>query len=231
MVWSVPKIWEGGDVWVIGGGPSITKQFGVSVNVVNDVVIGKQPLSLYSPFMEAIHKKHVIGINVAYMIGTWIDMVFFGDNGFFVAHKEGLFKFPGIKISCTNGVEKFPWVKFLHKNPAHPFGISPSPNNVSWNKNSGAAALSVAVHTGAKRIFLLGFDMRLDEQNTQHFHSIYNGNGKPKNPRNLPFQRHLQGFPAIARDAKTMGVEIYNVNPQSAINEFPKLTLQEALTK
>ena len=73
--------------------------------------------------------------------------------------------------------------------------------------------------------------MCLDEQNSQHFHSIYNGNGKPKNPRNLPFQRHLQGFPAIARDAKTMGVEIYNVNPQSAINEFPKLTLQEALTK
>lgn len=231
MLWTVPKIWEGGDVWVIGGGPSITKEFNIPQEIVNRVVIEKQPLSLYSSYMESIHKKHVIGINVAYMIGEWVDIVFFGDGSFFDAHKERLYMFSNLKVSSVPQTEKFSWIKTLNKDPSHPFGISTHPATVSWNKNSGASAISVAVHTGAKRIFLLGFDMRLDEQNTQHFHSIYNGNGKPKNPRNLPFQRHLQGFPAIARDAKTIGVEIYNVNPQSAINEFPKLTLQEALTK
>jgi len=75
----------------------------------------------------------------------------------------------------------------------------------------------------------LGFDMRLDTANSQHFHSVYNTNGKPKNVRSLPFQRHLQGFPAIARDAKSLGIQIINVNPESAINEFPKMSLKEAL--
>ena len=95
MNWTVPRIWEGGDVWIIGGGPSITKEFQIPSEVVNDVVIGKKPLSLYSPYMESIHKKHVIGINVAYMLGPWVDMVFFGDNNFFrrcsVCHRNGGF--------------------------------------------------------------------------------------------------------------------------------------------
>jgi hypothetical protein len=229
MNWTVPRIWEGGDVWIIGGGPSITKEFQIPSEVVNDVVIGKKPLSLYSPYMESIHKKHIIGINVAYMLGPWVDMVFFGDNNFFVRHKEALYQFPGLKLSCTPSTDKFPWVKYLSRNPTRPAGISPTPQTVSWNKNSGAAAISVAVHTGAKRIFLLGFDMRLDTANSQHFHSVYNVNGQPKNVRSLPFQRHLQGFPAIARDAKSLGIQIINVNPESAINEFPKMSLKEAL--
>jgi len=32
--------------------------------------------------------------------------------------------------------------------------------------NSGAAAISVAVHTGAKRVILLGFDMSLGDIKT-----------------------------------------------------------------
>lgn len=228
MLWPVPKIWEGGDVWIIGGGPSITKQFGVSQKVVYDVVMGKQPLSLYSPFMESIHKKHVIGINVAYMIGDWVDMVFFGDSSFFDQHKNNLYNFPNLKVSCAPQTAKFPWVKTVNKDPSHPFGISTNPSTVSWNKNSGGSAISVAVHMGAKRIFLLGFDMKLID-NKQHFHSQYNRSGEPKNITRLPFQRHLQGFPAIAADAKKMGVEIINVNPDSAINDFRKVDLQEAL--
>lgn len=229
MNWSVPRIWEGGDVWIIGGGPSITKEFSIPNEVVNQVVIDKQPLSLYSPYMEQIHKKHIIGINVAFMLGPWVDMVFFGDNNFFVSNKEALYKFPGLKLSCAPSTDKFPWVKYLNKNPTHPAGISPTPQTVSWNKNSGGCAISVAAHTGVKRIFLLGFDMCLDTANSQHFHSVYNTNGQPKNVRNLPFRRHLQGFPAIANDAKKLGIQIINVNPNSAINEFPKMTLKEAL--
>jgi hypothetical protein len=163
------------------------------------------------------------------MLGPWVDMVFFGDNNFFVRHKEALYQFPGLKLSCTPSTDKFPWVKYLSRNPTRPAGISPTPQTVSWNKNSGGCAISVAAHTGVKRIFLLGFDMRLDTANSQHFHSVYNVNGQPKNVRSLPFQRHLQSFPAIARDAKSLGIQIINVNPESAINEFPKMSLKEAL--
>jgi hypothetical protein len=228
MNWSVPKIWEGGDVWIIGGGPSIIKQFDIPLDVVNDVVNRKLSPSLYSSYMESIHSKHIIGINIAYMLGNWVDMVFFGDHNFLELNKNSLYDFPNLKVSCVPKSEKYPWVHCLSKDPTHPFGITTHPMTVSWNKNSGAAAISVAEHTGAKRIFLLGFDMKLLD-NKQHYHSQYNNNGEPKNMERLPFNRPLQGFPIIAQDAKQIGIEIINVNPDSGIHNFPKVSLKEAL--
>jgi hypothetical protein len=72
MIWQVPRIWEGGDVWIIGGGPSITKEFNIPDEVVQSVLKKQSPLSVYSPYMSFLHDKHVIGINVAYMLGDWI---------------------------------------------------------------------------------------------------------------------------------------------------------------
>ena len=84
MRWTVPPIWEGDDVWILGGGPSVTMQFGIPNDVVEKVRKQELPPSVYSSYMKDIHNCHVIGINVAYLIGTWIDMVFFGDGKFFV---------------------------------------------------------------------------------------------------------------------------------------------------
>lgn len=105
MIWQVPRMWEGGDVWIIGGGPSVPKQFGIPDEVVQDVIKGISPPSVYSPYMSFIHDKHVIGINVAYLIGNWIDIIFFGDIGFFLKHQQGLASFPGLKVSCHPQME------------------------------------------------------------------------------------------------------------------------------
>ena len=97
MIWQVPRIWEGGDVWILGGGPSVPKQFNIPDKVVQEVVAGASP-SVYSPYMSFLHNKHVIGINVAYLIGDWIDMVFFGDASFFLPHQQRLAVFTGMKL-------------------------------------------------------------------------------------------------------------------------------------
>ena len=234
MNWVVPNnLWKGGDVWILGGGPSIITQFKIPQDVVDKVYKGELQLSAYSPYMESIHKKHVIGINVAYLIGDWIDMTFFGDDGYFLKHKESMFtQFFGLKVGCASSCQKYPWAKFLSRDKRVPYGISSNPRCVSWNGNSGAASISVAANAGAKRIFLLGFDMKLDENNAQHWHNVYHPE-KPVNSvkinKRLPFVRHLVGFPKIAADAKNKGLCIFNVNPDSAITEFPKITLQEAL--
>jgi len=231
MIWQVPPIWEGGDVWIIGGGPSVPRQFGIPEKVIQSVVNGTSSPSVYSPYMEYLHDKHVIGINVAYLIGDWIDAVFFGDQGFFLTHQAGLARFPGLKVSCSPGIEKTPWVKYLGRDKTKIRGITDNPKMVSWNGNSGAAAISMAVHAGAKRILLLGFDMQVNVNNDQHWHDIYGRKQpRPKNkPIRYPFERHLRGFPEIARDAKRMGVEILNVNSDSAITNFPKYNLKELI--
>lgn len=230
-MWNVPRMWEGGDVWILGGGPSVTKQFGIPDSVVQKVVAGISPPSVYSSYMSGIHNKHVIGINVAYLIGDWIDVVFFGDVGFFLIHKERLAKFPGLKVCCHPSVEKHNWVKYLLRDRNKSKGISNAVNTISWNNNSGASAISMAAHAGAKRIILVGFDMKLNGNNQQHWHDLY-GKGEIRGVRELqklPFERHLRGFPEIARDARKLGIEILNASPTSAIDDFPKFSVKELL--
>jgi hypothetical protein len=228
-------MWEGGDVWIIGGGPSIPKQFGVPNGIIQQVCDGTSPPSVYSPFMEAIHDKHVIGVNMAYRIGDWIDMVVFGDGGFFLYEQNNLAIFPGLKVSCHPDARSEIWVKYLSRDTSKPNGLSGNPTMVSWNGNSGAAAINVAVHTGAARIILLGFDLNVIPNKTQHWHDLYKrGTINSNDQRRIrkvaaTFERHLSGFPVIAEDAKKLGVEIINANPDSAINCFPKFTVKELL--
>ena len=231
MIWQVPRIWEEGDVWIIGGGPSVPKQFDIPNKIIHSVIRGTSP-SVYSPYMSALHDKHVIGINVAYLLGDWMDIVFFGDSGFFLKHQQALSKFQGLKVSCHPKANDVDWVKFLPRDKSHAQGISTNPMRVSWNGNSGAAAISLAVHTGAARVILLGFDMKVNESDNQHWHDEYGRMKIPtdqKRRRKMPFHRHLRGFPQIARDAKKMGVEILNASPDSAIECLPKVTAKELL--
>jgi hypothetical protein len=240
MIWSVPPIWEDGEVWILGGGPSVTKQFGISDDVVNDVINKVKPPSAYSPYMEAIHKKHVIGINVAFLIGKWMDVCFFGDGKFFQPNKEALAQWPGLKVTCSPGLSRIPWVKYLARDSKHTFGISSKPNSVSWNVNSGSAAVSMAANAGAKRIILVGFDMTLGKDGSKHWHKLYQPTLSPQDVRGLrrigiqcqvrmPFQRHLHGFPQMLKDAQARGIEIINACPESAITVFPKCNVKDLL--
>jgi len=97
--------------------------------------------------MEALYDKHVIGINVSYQIGDWIDMVFFGDGGFFLKYQKSLAEFPALKVSCSPKTNDVKWVKYLFRDKKHPRGITSNPKAVSWNGNSGASALARPVWT------------------------------------------------------------------------------------
>jgi hypothetical protein len=230
MSWVVPKIWENGDVWILGGGPSVTKQFGIPDSIVKAVIDKKAFPNAYSPYMEGIHNKHVIGINVAYLIGDWIDMIYFGDHGFFNNHIEGLANFPGLKISSHPQIEKVPWVKFIPRDLSKRWGISKNPNQIIWNGNSGGAAISIAANTGAKRIILVGFDMKLDDTTSmRHWHDLYNNGPESATKNKLPFEKHKKGFKQIIWDARARGIEILNASPDSAITELPKVTVKELL--
>lgn len=231
MSWKVPKMWQDEDVWILGGGSSVSKEFDIPQNIINKVLSGSLPPSVYSNYLKPLHNKHVIGINVAYLIGDWLDMVFFGDNNFFLQHMQGLADYPGLKVSCSPVTIKHPWVKYLPRDTKKRRGISSNNRSVSWNHNSGAAAISVAAYTGANRIILLGFDMKLNNDKRQHWHDVYKRGvyDDPNKLKKLPFYRHLAGFKFIAQDAARMGIEIINASPNSAISDFPKIAVSKLL--
>lgn len=235
-MWTVPRMWDEGDVFILGGGSSLTKQFDIPEEVVQAVKRKEESLSIYSPYLKALHNKHVIAINVLFLLGDWVDMMFFGDNKFYLAYKRKIADFSGLKVTChsvfTSGFKKEK-IKYLPKDNNHFQGISNNPSKVSWNRNSGAAAISVAANAGAKRIILLGFDMCLDAEGSQHSHTEYLNNrfldGKKKKQKKLPFPRHLKGFGEIQQDAKRRGIEILNASKISEIKVFQKINIKEVL--
>lgn len=233
MNWTVPDMWDGGECWIIAGGPSVPYQFGVPEETIKAVMSRSKKPSEYSPYLKPIHNKHIIGINNVYQIGSWIDVIFFGDCSWYLVHRRVLVDFPGIKITCCNrfegnGYDKNSGIKYLSKDKIHKKGISADNKKVSWNNNSGAASISVAAHLGVKRIILLGFDMSMDANSKySHWHGSHKKTNEPiKSP---PFKRHLVGFKQISEDATSMGIEIINANPKSLIDVFPKVNLTELL--
>lgn len=226
MKWTVPRVWEGGRCFLIGGGPSVLKQFNIPTEIVREVYAGSKAPSAYSPFLEPIHKEHIIAVNVAYRIGDWIDCMFFGDKDTYYENERLLPCFRGLKVSCAPGIENKPGIKWLRRDPRKKKGITTDPSQVCWNHNSGAAAMNLAVHMGVRQIILLGFDMKLDEKKNQHWHKFYAG--KLTDVGNT-MKTHLSYFPAIAEDLKKLGVEVLNANPDSNITEFRKVNIQDVL--
>lgn len=221
-MWFVPQIWSDGECFIIGGGASIWKQLGVSINDISKIQSGFIPLRELGKYFFLISHKHIIGVNVAYKLGSFIDILVFGDQKFYQEHRRELNEWNGgIRVTCDDRVND-PGIKVL-KRDEKMYGISSHKDKVCWNFNSGAMAINVAVHTGVKKIYLLGFDMNLQEGNS-HFHSEYNHQIEPE-----VFAKHLVGFDQIAVDAKNMGVEIINCNPDSAITQFPKVNLNEII--
>ena len=209
-------------------------QFGVPEQIISDVMIGKRSPAAYSPYLSPLHLKHVIGVNNAYQLGHWIDVVFFGDNSWYLVHRLRLAKHPGLKVTCNprfaSRGRRAGGVKHVERDRVTRHGISRRRTAVAWNGNSGAAAINLAVHFGVKRIILLGFDMKASGGNTHWHGSHHVGERDARKIKSPPFKRHLKGFPAIAQHAREMGVEIINASPDSEIKEFPRMSVKEILS-
>lgn len=232
MLWHVPRMWEDGKCYIIGGGASILRQFDVPTELAVSIQNNQIPLSHLSPYFAPIHGEHVIAINSAYKLGPWIDVMFFGDSGWYEKNRLDLALFTGIKVTCAiRLIDSFSSVniKCIERDKKKRHGISKEPGMVSWNAHSGGAAINLAVAFGVKTIYLLGFDMNSDNGKT-HWHGEYKKRlptvapprqrGKVPSTK-PPYIRHLRAYPDIAQDAKRMGVQIINTNSASAITVFP----------
>lgn len=222
-------MWEGADVWIIGGGASIAHQFNVPADVIKKVESGQEHISIYSKYLKPLHDKHVIGVNVSFMLGDWISALYFCDKSFYRIHRKRINEFRNLKVTCVNSIERKLLPSTLNikrMKRDNRLGLSKKADTICWNFNSGAAAIDFAIHTGAKRIMLLGFDMKPVEGRT-HFHQGFQTYGKPT--RDVVFNRFLKVFPQIEKEATNRGVQILNVNKDSAIEAFKKVDLKDVL--
>ena len=249
VLWKIPKIWNDCDCFIFGGGFSVIRQFGL------DPKLAPTTVEEYKAFGDLIKHyfvgKKVIGVNNAFMLGDWINIAFFGDKGQYWNYKSQYDSFGGLKVTCHPYYENNPIdnVMYVKRHREKRTGLTGKRKFIVWNFNSGSAAVNLARHFGAKRIYLLGFDMFTDiEYNRTHWHSGYPNKlntptvrdkkkGKKETVRvkkkevNPPYARHMKGFKDMAMQAVLLDLEIINLSPDSEIDVFPKMNVFDVLKK
>lgn len=98
-------------------------------------------------------------------------------------------------------------------------GLSTEADGVCNGRNSGYQAVNLAVLAGAKRIVLLGYDMRF-QNGKQHWF----GNHPIPNVEH-DFTQNAKHFRTMVEPLRELGVEVVNCSPGTFIDAFPRVPL------
>lgn len=111
------------------------------------------------------------------------------------------------------------WIQGFHNE-----GLSRDANFIHFNSNSGAQAINLAAHWGAKRLVLIGFDMKMVGSKRHWF-----GNHPGTLDKASDYRDWIWKFKKIASDLKRMGIECINCSMDSALDCFEKRPLASVL--
>ena len=129
--------------------------------------------------------------------------------------------------TCPRAKEKG-WKGIFQIRRGKSTGLERRPEFISWNKHSGASAINIAYHLGAKTVVLVAFDMKNLKGDDKHNWHDYHHTVPISD---IYTSRFMKVYPNIKRDAKILKVNIINANPDSGLNYFPKMTLEEAVER
>ena len=198
-------MWSGETVAIFGGGPSLTQE---QVN--------------------ACRGFRSIAINDAYLLAPWADVLYFPDVRWWKWHRnrEEFKRFSGMKVSIDNHAPEtvtdpdVTVLKDLSFGSMTDGRLSREPGGVYTGRNAGYQAINVAVLFGAKRIILLGYDMKSKDGRTHWF-----GDHPVKTDPQV-FRQYRMEFVRMAPTAERMGVEILNATPGSDLKAFSMVSLE-----
>jgi hypothetical protein len=95
------------------------------------------------------------------------------------------------------------------------------PAHFKAHHNSGCGAIALAVKGGARRVLMLGYDCQ-KTGGKAHWHADYAKLGNAGSIDKWPAR-----FQSLADDCR--GVEIINCSRETALEVFPRMSLEEAL--
>ncbi len=193
--------------------------------------------SLVAEDVERLRGLRTIAINDAYKLAPWADVLYACDSKWWGWHK-GVPEFAGRKFALEppadarsrklmETLKHFPRPHWAYPDVARlkgtgRFGLELEPDGLRLGSNSGYQAINLAVHFGAARILLLGYDMQGDHR---HFFGVHPDQSKP------PFRLCLEAFETLVAPLKELGVEVINCTRRTALHCFPEMSLEDALRK
>lgn len=159
--------------------------------------------SMSQALADSVRHLHRVVINTAYELAPDADALAANDAAFWSEYPEAR-QFAGRRFTAW----RYTGVETLQSNLVGPPSIS------------GVLALEVAIHLGATRCLLLGFDCR-----GGHFHGDYRGRAKRSTPTD--WNKHRNQFKAWQRARPAF--EVLNCTPESALDVFPRCPLDDAI--
>ena len=210
--WSVPKIWEGQTVAILASGPSLTREMA-------ELVKGKVKCIAVNNQGIPTHYNNVLEPALA----PWADVLYAADAKWWNCYKDRALAFQGFKVTLKGAVP-FKEVLALQQSPHRVFDERPT--HIVSGGNSGYQALHLAVHFGAKQIWLCGYDM-VSADKRRHNHD----NHPPRLNSRPNFATWLACFAKLAPVLAQKGIRVVNCNPKSAIRVFPKADLRHLVAE
>ncbi len=162
------------------------------------------------------HGCPLIVVNDAYRLAPWADVLYACDAKWWAWHHGAPLFSPGAKVALAPQSRAWPGVIVLKHTGRE--GLETDPSGLRSGFNSGYQAINLAIHLGAARIVLLGYDMHGD-----HFFGQHRDGSRP------PFSACLKAFASLPAALAPLGVEVINATPGSALRVFPLMPLAEVL--
>lgn len=189
-------MWSGQTVAVLASGPSM------SPRLAQTLWQHRQQRSL--PVAVA---------NSTFRLAPWADMLYAMDASWWMANPDARL-FAGLKVCADDSLQ---WPEVLSLRHTGKAGFDDDAGCIRTGGNSGYQAVHVAVHAGASRVLLCGFDMR-----PGHWHAV---DREADESHYAEWRRRFQTLAA----ALAGRVEVLNCTPGSALDCFPMATIDEAL--
>ncbi len=195
---TVPCLWPGETVVLLGSGPSLSV---ADVNAVRG-------------------RARVIALNKSYAVAPWAEVLYACDAKFW-EWEQGAPGFPGLKYSIDPTAAKWPGVQVLRN--TGPLGLERDPTGLRTGKNSGFQSINLAVHLGAARILLLGYDLSPAPNGRTHWHADH------PDRRVSPYAEMREAFASLVDPLAAIGVPVVNCSRRTALTTFPCAVLEDEL--
>lgn len=193
------------------------------------VIVAASGPSLTQEVADACRGRRAIAVNDAWRLMPWADILYSCDAAWWRVH-NGCPDFHGEKWSShsaeTNNKDNDDLlaragVRLVAGQAGDTF--STDPRVIHYGNNSGFQAINLAILLGARRIVLVGFDMRVVDGKRHFF-----GNHPEPLSNRIEYSYFVPTFANAARHLPA-GVTILNATPGSALKCFPAVPLELAL--
>lgn len=195
------------------------------------IIVAGGPSAKDAPLADCKGKARVMVVNNGIDLCPWADAVYAADAEWWEV-RRGCRTFRGLRVTQSDQAEKmYSGIKRVNLMRTRQIVRSPKgtiaagSNDRGQHANSGFQALNLAVQFGAKRIVLVGYDMTLNHG--LHWHGAHKGPLKNPHPDGVAVWR--RNLDAAAEYLNVIGVAVLNASPVSALENYPKVDLLDAL--